>query len=46
MAVKDATSGVVVLGGPHATDLTAATAVTSCRLIAGEPVVVPWDGVI
>ena len=34
-----------MLGVPHATDLTASTATTSCFLDAGVPLVVPWLGV-
>ena len=45
VAVKVATSGVVVLGVPQETDLTASTATTSCFLDDGVPRVAPWLGV-
>ena len=40
-AGNEATSGLVMLGAPHATDLIASTAITSCFLDAGVPLVVP-----
>jgi len=44
-AENNATSGFVTLGAPHATDLIASTATTSCFFAVGVPLVAPWLGV-
>ena len=45
MAVKVATSGFVILGAPHATDLIAPTATTFRFFVTGVPLVAPRFGV-